>query len=186
MDQKNNKNTEVAVFGGGCFWCTEPLFQRLKGVLAVTSGYAGGTVQNPSYDQVSMGNTGHAEVNRVEFDPSVISYKKLLEIFFEIHDPTTLNRQGNDVGPQYRSAIFPMDENQQKEAENYIQHLKEAKKYARDIVTKIEPNQTFYTAESYHQDYYNKNSYMPYCSLVISPKIKHFQEKYKNLLKDNT
>lgn len=178
MTQKN----EVAVFGGGCFWCTEAIFQRLKGVVAVTSGYAGGTIENPSYDQVSMGSSGHAEVNRVEFDPSVISYKKLLEVFFDIHDPTTLNRQGNDVGPQYRSAIFPTNAEQAKEAQEYIQQLKDSNAFAREIVTQVEENQTFFPAESYHQDYYNKNSYMPYCSLVISPKIKHFQEKYKNLL----
>jgi peptide-methionine (S)-S-oxide reductase len=182
MNQKN----EVAVFGGGCFWCTEAIFQRLRGIISVKSGYAGGTVDNPSYDEVSAGTTGHAEVNRIEFDPSILSYNKLLEIFFDIHDPTTLNRQGNDTGPQYRSVIFYTNDAQLKEAQSYLDHLKESKAFVRDVVTELEPLKKFYPAESYHQDYYNKNSYMPYCSLVISPKIKHFQQKYKELLKDST
>lgn len=179
MDQK----TEVAFFGGGCFWCTEAVFQRLKGVVKVESGYAGGATENPSYEEVCEGTTGHVEVNRIEFDPNSIAFSKLLEIFFDIHDPTTLNRQGNDIGTQYRSVIFFSSNEQKKEAEEYIQHLKEIKAFAREIVTQLEPLQTFYKAESYHQDYYNKNAYVPYCSLVISPKIKHFEEKYKDLLK---
>lgn len=180
-----NQKSEVAVFGGGCFWCTEAVFQRLKGVISVESGYAGGTVDDPSYDEVSNGRTGHAEVNRIEFDPAILSYNKLLEIFFDIHDPTTLNRQGNDTGPQYRSVIFYTNNDQTRQAEEYLNHLKETKVFVRDIVTQLESLKKFYPAESYHQDYYNKNSYMPYCSLVISPKIKHFQEKYKKLLKDS-
>jgi peptide-methionine (S)-S-oxide reductase len=134
MNQKN----EVAVFGGGCFWCTEAIFQRLRGIISVKSGYAGGTVDNPSYDEVSAGTTGHAEVNRIEFDPSILSYNKLLEIFFDIHDPTTLNRQGNDTGPQYRSVIFYTNDAQLKEAQSYLDHLKESKAFVRDVVTELE------------------------------------------------
>jgi peptide-methionine (S)-S-oxide reductase len=175
-------NTEIAVFAGGCFWCLEAVFQQVIGVEKVTSGYAGGGTGNtPSYEQVGMGRTQHAEVVQLEFNPSVINYKTLLDIFFTIHDPTTLNRQGNDVGPQYRSAIFYLSEEQKEQAEAAIRdHTNE---YADPIVTIVQPLDRFYTAEEYHQNYYNENKQQPYCQLVISPKIKKFHEKFGNLLK---
>lgn len=176
-------NNQIAVFGGGCFWCLEAVYQEVRGVDKVTSGYAGGGAENPSYEQVSGGSTGHAEVVQLEFNPEEISYRTLLEILFTIHDPTTLNQQGNDVGEQYRSIILYIDDDQRQEAEKYIQELTEAGEYDNPIVTEVVPLDKFYTAEQYHQNYYNQNLQKPYCQLVISPKIKKFKEKFASLLK---
>lgn len=180
----NSDNLEKATFGSGCFWCTEAVFQRLKGVKSVTSGYSGGTVENPTYKQVCSGNTGHAEVIQVEYDPEVIPYEKLLEVFWKTHDPTTLNRQGADVGTQYRSVIFYHNEHQKKLAEEYKKKLEEAEIYDDPIVTEITKFDKFYEAEDYHQDYYNENQNQPYCSFVITPKLKKFEEVFENLLKE--
>jgi methionine-S-sulfoxide reductase len=170
------KTTESAVFGGGCFWCTEAVFQRLKGVKAVMPGYAGGKAPNPSYEQVCSGWTGHAEVAKIEFDPAVISYADLLEVFFATHDPTTKDRQGNDRGTQYRSIILYASDDQKKAAEDAI------KKFAPDfpapIVTEVKPLGEFYPAEDYHRNYYNENGAQPYCSFVISPKLAKFRKKF--------
>lgn len=174
---------ETAVFGGGCFWCIEAVFQRLQGVQKVVSGYSGGRVTNPSYEQVSGGGTGHAEVVKVEFDPGIVSYRTLLEVFFTVHDPTTLNRQGNDVGEQYRSVIFYTTPAQQDEAERYLGELAQKHEYSNPVVTQIVPLTDFYAAEDYHQNYYNENTNKGYCQLVISPKIHKFQEKFAALLK---
>ena len=173
---------QTLVLGGGCFWCTEAVFQRIKGVVKVVSGYSGGKYPNPTYREICEGNSGHAEVIEISFDESQISIEDLLLIFFHIHDPTTLNQQGNDVGSQYRSVIFYADEFQQKVAENLIQHLENDQIFDDSIVTEISPLQAFYPAEDYHQNYYNLNSYQPYCSVVIAPKLKKFQEKFQEKL----
>lgn len=175
--------TEIAVFGGGCFWCTEAIFQNLKGVISVSSGYAGGTKDDPTYAEVSAGRTGHAEVNRIEFDPAVIGYETLLEVFFNLHDPTTLNRQGGDVGEQYRSVIFYATEEQKRIAESHIKKLTAQKIFGSPIVTELKPLTKFYPAESYHQNYYWNNQDMPYCRLVISPKLTKLRRQYGRLLK---
>lgn len=175
---------ETAVFGGGCFWCTEAVFQRLRGVKKVTSGYAGGSLPNPSYEAVSTGTTGHAEVIKVEYDPDEISYPDLLDVFFGTHDPTTLNRQGNDVGTQYRSVIFYANDEQKEKAEKAIQELSAQNVFDKPIVTTLEPLGTFYEAESYHKDYYNQNQSKPYCQVVISPKVKKLREKFAPLLRE--
>ncbi|HLZ07230.1 MAG TPA: peptide-methionine (S)-S-oxide reductase MsrA [Chloroflexota bacterium] len=179
----NSGPTEVATLAGGCFWCLEAVYGELKGIESVESGYAGGTVANPTYDQVCSGRTGHAEVVQIKFDPTVISYKDLLDVFFTIHDPTTMNRQGNDVGTQYRSAIFFHNPEQKATAEQEVAALTEAKTWPNRIVTQIEPMTTFYPAESYHQEYFQNNKYQPYCMVVIAPKVakarKHFLEKLK-------
>lgn len=175
-------NTHTAVFGGGCFWCTEALFQSLKGVKAVMQGYAGGSVANPTYEQVSSGKTGHAEVIKIDFDPAIISFKDLLSVFFNTHDPTTLNRQGADVGTQYRSVILYSSEEQKAEAEAIIAELNAAKAYAQPVVTTLEPLTEFYPAENYHQNYYQNHSDAPYCQVVIAPKLEKLQERFKNLL----
>lgn len=172
---------ETAVFAGGCFWCTEAIFRRLKGVESVESGYVGGKVENPSYEEVSSGKTGHAEAVRVKFDPKIIGYEKLLDIFWTTHDPTTLNRQGPDVGKQYRSVIFYINENQKKEAEeSKARHNEKGR-----IVTTIEPLDKFYKAEEYHQDYFERNKQNPYCSIIIVPKIEKLIEKFNDEVKDN-
>ncbi|MCJ7666036.1 MAG: peptide-methionine (S)-S-oxide reductase MsrA [Actinobacteria bacterium] len=176
-------STETAIFGGGCFWCLEAIFVMLKGVKKVESGYAGGFTEDPDYRSVCSGNTGHAEIIRIEFDPDIISYGQLLEIFFTIHDPTTLNRQGNDTGPQYRSIILYTSPGQEKLAKDYIQKLKKDRVYSDSIVTEIEPLDKFYKAEDYHQDYFINNSSRTYCSLVISPKVEKFRKKFGSLLK---
>ena len=167
--------TEVAVLGGGCFWCLEAVYQRLPGVKSVTSGYAGGHVANPTYEQVCTGETGHAEVARIEFDPAVLSYEKLLEVFFEAHDPTTLNRQGADEGTQYRSVIFYLNEAQEKAAARA--KIAAQAHWDDPIVTTVEPLKQFYPAENYHQDYYNQHPNQGYCSFVIRPKVKKLQDK---------
>src|SRR5687767_1110165 len=162
---------EVATLAGGCFWCLDAAFRLLKGVTKVESGYAGGTRPNPTYEQVCTGATGHAEVARVTFDPSIISYRDLLDVFFTIHDPTQLNGQGADIGTQYRSAIFPHTDEQRQQAERAIKELEASGAWDAPIVTTIEPMKAFYPAETYHQDYYARNSRQPYCQAVIAPKI---------------
>jgi peptide-methionine (S)-S-oxide reductase len=174
---------DTATFAAGCFWCVEAQFQELKGVIKVTSGFTGGTVANPSYKQVCTGTTGHAEACNIIYDPSKIDYKELLAAFFVTHDPTQLNKQGNDVGTQYRSAIFYHNDAQKKEALYYISKLDEAKAYPNKIVTEVSPFKTFYSAEKYHQDYYNNNKNQPYCQFVIKPKLDKFNEVFKNKIK---
>lgn len=171
------------VFGGGCFWCTEAVFQMLKGVSKVESGYAGGKTVNPSYGQVSMGNTGHAEVVRITYDPQAISYKDLLTIFFGTHDPTTVNRQGNDVGEQYRSVIFYAEQWEKEEAEAMIQELNKTIHDGTRVVTRLEPLSQFFPAESYHKDYFKNNPGERYCQLIIEPKIEHLRERFAQLVK---
>jgi len=178
-------NNSVAVFGGGCFWCTEAVFDELQGVRSVVSGYAGGKTKNPDYQQVCMGITGHAEVIKVEFDPGEISFRDLLTVFFATHDPTTLNRQGNDVGTQYRSAIFYADEKQKEVAALFIKELDAAKAFRNPIVTTLEPLTEFYAAEDYHQKYYANNSYQPYCQLTIPPKLNKLHKQFAALLKSH-
>jgi peptide-methionine (S)-S-oxide reductase len=173
----STNHTEIATLGGGCFWCTEAVFQMLPGVKSVTSGYAGGTKENPTYKDVCAGDTGHAEVNQIEFDPKVLSYEKLLETFWEAHDPTTLNRQGNDSGTQYRSVIFYSSEAQRVAAEK--SKAEAQKQLSRPIVTEIVPLKKFYKAENYHQDYYRDNPSQPYCRMVIRPKVEKFEKKLK-------
>lgn len=176
-----------ATFGGGCFWCTEAVFQLLDGVLKVESGYSGGSVPNPTYKAVCTGTTGHAEVTQITYDPAVVSYDDLLQVFFASHDPTTLNRQGNDAGTQYRSVIFTHDAEQERIAKAYIAQLTASKTWSDPIVTEVTPIATFYVAEDYHQDYYNQNGSQPYCSFVVRPKVekflKQFPEKVKASLK---
>ena len=175
---------EMITLGGGCFWCTEAVFQRLKGVEKVVSGYAGGIIQNPTYRQICSGTTGHAEVVQVYFRPDVISLMDILEVFFSTHDPTTLNRQGADAGPQYRSAIFYTQESQKEIARNLKRELDGSGVFENPIVTEITPFSNFYPAEDYHQEYYNLNGMQPYCQFVIKPKVdklkKHFAEKLKS------
>ena len=174
---------KTAVFGGGCFWCTEAVFQMLNGVEKVEPGYAGGTTDNPSYEQVSAGNTGHAEVIRVTYDPAVISYEDLLAVFFGSHDPTTPNRQGADVGEQYRSVIFFQAEEEKQEARAKIQEIQESLKDGTRVVTQVIPLATFYVAESYHQNYFKENASAPYCQLIIEPNIEKVKKRFAELVK---
>ncbi|HTX78126.1 MAG TPA: peptide-methionine (S)-S-oxide reductase MsrA [Longilinea sp.] len=174
---------ETAYFGTGCFWCSEAIFRRLKGVLSVTPGYAGGTTPHPSYEQVCTSMTGHAETARIEFDPDVIPYEDLLEVFWNVHDPTTLNRQGNDVGTQYRSIILYVSEEQRKAAEQSLKDQTASHTHTDPIVTQIEPLGEFYPAETYHKDYYEHHGNQPYCRLIISPKLNHLREKYEVKMK---
>ena len=176
-------NYKKAVFGSGCFWCSEAIFERVNGVKDVISGYAGGTKENPSYEQVCTGNTGHAEVVEIIYDPSVVTYDELLEIFWRTHDPTTLNRQGNDVGTQYRSVIFYMDDEQKTKAWGYKKELDKSGAWKNPIVTEIVPFTKFYRAEDYHQDYFEKNPHQGYCSFVIGPKVEKFEKVFKDKLK---
>jgi peptide-methionine (S)-S-oxide reductase len=173
------RNTETAVFGGGCFWCTEAVFDELRGVVSVMPGYAGGKTKNPTYEEVCGGMTGHAEVIRIEFDPSQIGYRDLLTVFFATHDPTTLNRQGNDVGTQYRSTVLYANEKQKDEAERFIKELKQSL----PVVTTVEPLGDFYAAEDYHQKYFAKNPYQPYCQFMIPPKLNKLHKQFTELLK---
>lgn len=175
--------TEIAVFGGGCFWCTEAIFSMLRGVVAVKPGYAAGHSFDPDYESVSMGNSGHAEVIWIEFDPSVIPYSDLLDVFFHTHNPTTLNQQGADVGTQYRSIILYTSEEQKLAAEKAIADLENSGEFKDFIVTEIEPLKAFYKAEDYHQDYFARNVEAPYCQMVISPKLRKLREKYVDKLK---
>jgi len=176
---------KTAVFGDGCFWCTEAVFSMLKGVLKVTPGYAGGTVAKPTYQQVCGGTTGHAEVTKIDYYPSVISYSDLLDVFFHVHDPTTLNRQGNDIGEQYRSIILYMDNEQKASAERFINELNSSAEFKRPIVTEIKPLNIFYEAEGYHQSYYESNSGQPYCQGIIAPKLGKFRKRYLKLFKSS-
>ncbi len=182
---KKSSGKSVATFGGGCFWCTEAVFLRLKGILKVTSGYTGGIVPNPTYEEVCKGTTGHAEVIQVEYDPKVISFEQLLDVFFHTHDPTTLNRQGADTGTQYRSAVFYHDETQKVAAQKAIDELNRSGDFDSPIVTKLEKLTVFYPAEDYHQDYFKQNPGNPYCQVVVGPKVSKFQKRFKALLKDD-
>ncbi|MGD0328292.1 MAG: peptide-methionine (S)-S-oxide reductase MsrA [Minisyncoccia bacterium] len=177
--------TEVAVFGGGCFWCTEAIFKMLKGVVSVMPGYAGGTKTNPTYAEVSSGETGHAEVTRIEYDPAQISFRTLLTVFFATHDPTTPNRQGNDVGTQYRSIILYTTSAQKEEAEAFVREVNESSTEGNPVVTEVKPFTEFYEAENYHRDYFARNPNKTYCELVISPKVQKVQEEFAELLKNN-
>jgi peptide-methionine (S)-S-oxide reductase len=172
-----------ATFGNGCFWCTEAVFQRLKGVQSVVSGYSGGHVKNPTYRQICNGDTGHAEVIQITYDPQRISFDELLEVFWKTHDPTTLNRQGNDVGPQYRSVVFYHDEVQRKLTEHYKQQLDASGAFRAPIVTEISPFTEFYPAEEYHQQYFDLNPEQMYCRMVIAPKVEKFQQVFRDKLK---
>lgn len=180
---QNRSTMEIATFGSGCFWCTEAIFEHLKGVESAVSGYSGGTVKNPTYKEVCTGNTGHAEVIQVTFNPEIISFKQLLEVFWQTHDPTTLNRQGADVGTQYRSVIFYHTPEQKKLAVEYKKKLDEAGIYKNPIVTEISEFDTFYKAEDYHQEYYDNNKAQPYCNFVITPKIEKFKKVFKDKVK---
>jgi peptide-methionine (S)-S-oxide reductase len=175
---------ETAVFGGGCFWCTEAIFQSLKGVSSVLPGYAGGHVANPTYEQVSAGDTGHAEVTKIDFDPAIISFSDLLGVFFGTHDPTTMNRQGHDVGTQYRSVVFYTSPEQKAAAEKAMSDLEKEKVYEGAIVTEVKPLDKFYEAENYHQNYFKNNPGQPYCQAVISPKVAKFRAKFSGLIKN--
>jgi peptide-methionine (S)-S-oxide reductase len=174
----------AATLAGGCFWCLEAIFQKLRGVDRVVSGYTGGSVPDPSYEAVCTGRTGHAEAVQISFDPAVISYRRLLELFFAFHDPTTLNRQGPDYGTQYRSAIFTHDETQRREAEGLIAELEREGAFDAPIVTTIQPAGAFYPAEAYHQDYYSRNAAKPYCAATITPKMAKLRAGYLELLKE--
>jgi peptide-methionine (S)-S-oxide reductase len=176
---------EIATLAGGCFWCTEAVFKELKGVEKVEPGYAGGTVPNPTYEQVCTGKMGHAEAVQVTFDPAIISYEELLNIFFTVHDPTTLNRQGADVGTQYRSAIFYHSDQQKSTAQQVVSEVTAAKLWNAPIVTQIEPFKAFYRAEDYHMDYFKNNPRQPYCQMVIAPKVRKFREHYMEKLKNH-
>ncbi|MBI2637892.1 MAG: peptide-methionine (S)-S-oxide reductase MsrA [Candidatus Sungbacteria bacterium] len=176
---------EKALFGGGCFWCTEAVFKMLKGIISVMPGYAGGTTENPTYEDVCSGKTGHAEVTSVEYDTAQISYETLLTVFFGTHDPTTQNRQGNDVGTQYRSVIFYTTEEQKKTAEKFIANLNASSRDGNPVVTEVKPLEKFYPAEEYHRDYYARNSNQGYCQVVINPKPQKIQEKSAELLRSS-
>lgn len=182
-NSKMSNKLEIATLANGCFWCTEAIFQRLNGVEKLTSGYSGGKVKNPTYNEVTSGETGHAEAIQIQFDPSVISFQEILDVFFATHDPTTLNRQGYDVGTQYRSAIFYHSTAQREVAEAFIKALTEAKVFDKKIVTEVTGFDTFYEAEAYHQNYYNNNKNQGYCVAVINPKLEKFIKKYKDKLK---
>jgi peptide-methionine (S)-S-oxide reductase len=181
----NDPESKVAVFAGGCFWCTEAVFDELRGVKSVVSGYAGGSTKNPTYEEVCGGRTGHAEVIKIEFDPGEIAFKDLLTVFFATHDPTTLNRQGNDVGTQYRSAVFYANEEQKREAEAFIKELNDSKAFGKPVVTTLEPLEEFYEAEDYHQKYYANNPYQPYCQYLIPPKLNKLHKQFGELLKSH-
>ena len=178
------QHTEIATLAGGCFWCTEAIFRRLKGVTAVLPGYTGGTKENPSYEQVSSGKTGHAEAVQIEFDPTIISYETLLTIFFHLHDPTTLNSQGADRGTQYRSAVFFHTEEQKKVAHALINKLDLSGTFKTPIVTEVTQVTTFYPAENYHKEYYEKNGYQGYCQIIIDPKVQKLLKEFRNEVKE--
>ncbi|MGI9050589.1 MAG: peptide-methionine (S)-S-oxide reductase MsrA, partial [Rubrobacteraceae bacterium] len=178
-----NPHTETATLGGGCFWCLEAVYEELRGVESVVSSSSGGTMPNPTSRQVCSETTGHAEVVRVTFDPEVVSFREILEVFFTIHDPTTLNRQGADVGESYRSAIFYHDEEQKRVAETVISDLESEGLWSNPIVTEVTPFSEFYVAEDYHQEYYRNNGYQPYCQVVIAPKVAKFRKQYLERLK---
>ena len=180
----NNQN-KIAIFGGGCFWCTDAVFEELRGVISIMPGYAGGTTKNPTYEEVSSGRTGHAEVIKIEYDPKEIGYGDLLTVFFATHDPTTLNQQGNDVGTQYRSMILYTDDEQKTQAQDFIKKVNESTQEGKLIVTEIKSLDHFYDAEDYHREYYRNNKSQPYCQIVINPKLKKLEEKFASLLKSH-
>jgi len=179
---QHNESSEVAVFGGGCFWCTEAVFQMLKGIIAVEPGYAGGTTQNPTYEEVCNGRSGHAEVIQVTYDPKVIAYTDLLAVFFGTHDPTTVNRQGHDVGTQYRSIILTSSADQQQEAQKFVKELNASNSHGAPIVTEVRRLDEFFPAEGYHHSYYQNNQNNGYCQSVINPKLQKAKERFKELL----
>jgi len=181
--KSKSMHTEIITLGNGCFWCTEAIFQQVKGVNKVTSGYSGGHVENPSYEEVCEKTTGHAEVLQVEFDTTQVTIDEILEIFWQTHDPTTLNQQGNDVGPQYRSVVFYHNNHQKERAEFFKKKLDESGAFSKPIVTAIEPFTNYYAAENYHQDYYKKNGNQPYCYFVIRPKLEKFEKAFKDKMK---
>ena len=183
-NNNNNNETEIATLANGCFWCSEAIFKKIKGVKSILPGYAGGSLKNPSYDQVCTGMTGHAESIQIKFDPKSISFEKILDIFWHTHDPTTLNRQGNDIGTQYRSAIFYHDEKQKEIAEKSKKDLEKENVYKKPIVTEITPFKNFYVAEDYHKDYYENHKNDPYCNFVIDPKLYKLLQKYRNEVKE--
>jgi len=183
-NQEIEKGMALATFGNGCFWCTEAIFQQLKGVTKVVSGYAGGSVKNPTYKEVCTGQTGHAEVIQITYDPTVISFPELLEVFWQTHDPTTLNRQGADVGTQYRSVVFYHTDEQKQIAESYKEKLDKSGAFNNPIVTEVSPFNEYYPAEDYHQNYFNLNGSAPYCSYVIQPKLDKFKKVFKDKLKN--
>jgi|TARA_B100001964_G_C14012817_1_gene500150 peptide-methionine (S)-S-oxide reductase len=183
MPQENSSKMKTATFGAGCFWCVEAVYERLEGVGKVISGYSGGKTQNPTYDEICSGDTGHAEVCQIEYDPKVISFESLLSVFWQTHDPTTLNRQGNDIGTQYRSAIFFHDPQQEKLAQEYKEKLNKSGAWKNPIVTEIVPLGKFYTAENYHQGYYDRNPNQGYCAFVIAPKIEKLKKVFGDKLK---
>jgi peptide-methionine (S)-S-oxide reductase len=187
MSQTTNNLSpkETITLGGGCFWCTEAVFEQLKGVEKVESGYSGGTVANPTYEEVSSGETGHAEVSQITFDPKVISLKDILGVFFTVHNPTTLNRQGNDVGTQYRSVIFYRNAEQKAAAQQAIKDIAAAGIWGGPIVTEVTPFKAFYKAEDYHQEYFRLHGSQPYCQVIIAPKVAKFRDHFRSLLKDN-
>ena len=178
-----NTNYDTATFGTGCFWCTEAIFQELKGVVKATCGYSGGNKVNPTYKEVCTGTTGHAECLQIIYDPAKISFDELLEVFWQVHDPTSLNRQGDDEGTQYRSVVFYHNALQKSKTEHYIVELNKSGAFDKPIVTALEPYGKFYQAEDYHQDYYNQNGEQPYCRMVIRPKVEKFEKVFKNKLK---
>ena len=179
----NPSSYDTITLGGGCFWCVEAVYEMLDGVVKVESGYSGGTVKNPSYREVCTGTTGHAEVAQITFDNSKTSFEEILKVFFTVHDPTTLNRQGPDVGTQYRSVIFYRNDNQRKISKSIIDDLNKNNVYSKPVVTQLEPYTVFYKAEDYHQDYYNQNKEAPYCRMVIQPKLEKFEKLFKDRLK---
>lgn len=183
MENSSQEEVKIAVLGGGCFWCTEAIFKSLRGVKSVAPGYTGGAASDANYDEVSTGRTGHVESIKIEYNPTVISYGDLLAVFFNTHDPTTLNRQGSDVGTQYRSAIFYTDESQRDEATKLISELNDAKAYASPVVTEVVPLVELYPAEDYHKNYYQNHSADPYCQIVIAPKLDKLQKRFAALLK---
>ena len=180
----NHSHTDTATFGAGCFWCVEAIFQQVDGVISVESGYSGGAIKNPSYREVCSGSTGHAEVCRITFDSSKVTFDELLEIFWQTHDPTTINRQGADIGTQYRSVIFYHSEFQKQRAEYFKTKLNEEKVFSRPVITEISPLTNYYKAEDYHQNYYNQNTEQGYCTMVIQPKLEKFKKAFSDKLKN--
>jgi peptide-methionine (S)-S-oxide reductase len=183
INKQMSEKTDTAIFGAGCFWCVEAIFQRLKGVESIESGYTGGTVENPTYKQVCTGETGHAEVTKIIFNPDVISFNDLLEVFWTTHDPTTLNQQGADIGTQYRSAVFYLNDEQKMQAEKSKSEIA-TQIWDGSIVTEVSPLGTFFVAEDYHQNYFNQNSDQSYCRFVINPKLEKFRKKFRDKIKD--
>ncbi|MEJ7588952.1 MAG: peptide-methionine (S)-S-oxide reductase MsrA [Ferruginibacter sp.] len=184
-DNSSNATMDTATFGTGCFWCTEAIFQQVEGVSKVISGYSGGKVDNPTYKQVCSGTTGHAECLNIVYDPAKVTFDELLEMFWQVHDPTTLNRQGNDVGTQYRSVVFYHDENQKATVQKYMSELNKSGAWDNPVVTTLEPYVKFYPAEDYHQNYYNSNKGEGYCQFVIRPKVEKFEKVFKSKLKNH-